>query len=140
MYMDGLTVSKLAAEARVASDTIRFYEKEGLIDEPRRSASGYRLYEPVVAERVRFIKSGQAMGLKLSAIKDLLEIKDQGCCPCGHTSRVIETRLDELDDEIARLDEMRSQLRRMKRSSVNGTYDWCCPMGRKEKDDGKATG
>lgn len=138
--MDGLTVSKLAAEARVSPDTIRFYEKEGLIDEPKRSGSGYRLYETVVADRVRFIKSGQAMGLKLSAIKELLEIKDQGRCPCGHTSRVLETRLDELDDEIARLEEMRSQLRRMKGSSVNGTFDWCCPIGRKEKTSGKATG
>ena len=138
--MGSLTVSKLAAKAQVGPDTIRFYEKEGLIGQPERSASGYRLYEPGVAQRVRFIKAGQAMGLKLRAIKELLEIKDQGRCPCGHTARILQEQLSELDAEIARLDEMRRQLRRMKISSVNGTYDWCCPSGREEIDDGKATG
>lgn len=125
--MSELTVSKLAALAAVSPDTIRFYEKEGLIAEPDRSTSGYRLYDEKVADRVRFIKNGQATGLKLAAIKELLEIRDQGRCPCGHTRRIVEDRLAELDNEISRLEHMRVQLTKMKKSSINGTYDWCCP-------------
>ncbi len=67
--MRSLTVSKLAELVEVAPDTIRYYEKEGLIPEPKRSVSGYRLYTEAAAGRVRFIRNGQAMGLKLAQIK-----------------------------------------------------------------------
>lgn len=139
--MGSLTVSKLADLVEVAPDTIRYYEKEGLIPEPERSVSGYRLYTEAAAERIRFIRNGQAMGLKLAQIKELLEMRDLGRCPCGHTTRIIEQRLDELDSEISRLQEMRTQLTGMKKSSVNGTYEWCCPTRAKgESSDGEATG
>lgn len=138
--MNELTVSKLAKKAAVTSDTIRFYEKQGLIQAPARSPSGYRLYRPEVASRVRFIKRGQTMGLKLSAIRELLEIKDRGRCPCGHTTRVLDERLAEVDQELIQLERMRAQLLEMRTSSVNGTYEWCCPNGRKEQDNGKASG
>ncbi len=127
LSMAKLTVSKLALAAEVGPDTIRFYEKEGLLPEPDRSLSGYRLYTEGVVDRVRFIKDGQSLGLKLGQIKELLEIRDQGRCPCGHTTTIIGERLVDIDAEIARLETMRAQLRKMKKSSVNGTYDWCCP-------------
>lgn len=127
--MKELTVSKLADAAGVGPDTIRFYEKEGLLPEPDRSPSGYRLYADNAVDRVRFIKDGQAMGLKLAQIEELLEIRDEGRCPCGHTTTIIGERLTDIDDEITRLETMRTQLRKMKKSSVNGTYDWCCPSG-----------
>ena len=129
--MEALTVSKLAHLADVGPDTIRFYEKEGLIPVPVRSSAGYRLYDPAIGDRIRFIKNGQAMGLKLGQIKELLEIRDAGRCPCGHTTTILGQRLSEIDSEIARLEEMRTQLRRMKRSSINGTYEWCCPSSEK---------
>jgi DNA-binding transcriptional MerR regulator len=138
--MDKMTVSKLAAAAGVTTDTIRFYEKEGLISHPARSPSGYRIYDSEIASRVRFIKSGQRTGLKLSAIKELLEIKDQGSCPCGHTTRLIDERLAQLDEELARIEQMRAQLGEMKKSSVNEIYEWCCPEGRKEQINGKTSG
>lgn len=125
--MTGLTVSKLASAAEVGPDTIRFYEKEGLLPEPDRSPSGYRLYGASAVDRLRFIKDGQAMGLKLAQIKELLEIRDRGRCPCGHTATIVRERLTDIDDEITRLEIMRAQLRKMKDSAINGTYDWCCP-------------
>ena len=138
--MGSLTVSKLAELVEVAPDTIRYYEKEGLIPEPERSVSGYRLYPEAAAGRVRFIRNGQAMGLKLAQIKELLEIRDQGGCPCGHTTKIITLRLAELDREISRLQEMRTQLSKMKNDSVNGVYQWCCPSSTEgEIGDGEAT-
>lgn len=138
--MESLTVSKLAELVEVAPDTIRYYEKEGLIPEPDRSTSGYRLYREEAAERVRFIRYGQAMGLKLAQIKELLEIRDQGRCPCGHTTEIITLRLAELDQEIYRLQDMRTQLNKMKDDSVNGIYQWCCPSSTEgEIGDGEAT-
>lgn len=125
--MTELTVSKLADAAEVGPDTIRYYEKEGLLQKPDRSPAGYRLYAGSAVDRVRFIKDGQALGLKLAQIKELLEIRDQGRCPCGHTTAIIGERLAYMEEEIIRLETMGTQLRKMKKSSINGTYDWCCP-------------
>lgn len=124
-----LTVSQLAKAADVKPDTIRFYEKEGLLAEPERSASGYRLFDAEAVERMQFIRSSQAMGLKLASIKELLEIRDLGQCPCGHTADVVARRLKELSEEIARLKKMRAQLLSMQSSSVRETERSCCPTG-----------
>ncbi len=92
-----LKISDLAAEAGVSSDTIRFYERKGLLAPPERTSSGYRQFDPGVVRRVRFIKGAQALGLKLAEARELLEIQDKGACPCGHTRAMVERRISELD-------------------------------------------
>jgi DNA-binding transcriptional MerR regulator len=105
-----VTISRLADRVGVSTDTLRYYERLGLIPAPGRSVNGYRLYDEGVAERLHFIKSAQHMGLRLSDIKELLEIRDRGTCPCGHTAQVVERRLAEIDDEVDRLSAMRREL------------------------------
>jgi len=105
-----VTISKLADQLGVSTDTLRYYERLGLIPPPSRSVSGYRLYDDGVGERLRFIRNAQHMGLRLSDIKELLEIRDPGACPCGHTSELVARRLVEIDSEMDRLAAMRAEL------------------------------
>lgn len=111
--MTALTVSQLAERAGISADTVRYYERIGLLPAPPRSRAGYRLYAADAAERVRFIKRSQRLGLRLDAIAELLEIRDRGQCPCGHTRRLLEARLVELDAELAALAGLRSDIGRM---------------------------
>lgn len=130
--MKALKVSEVASRACVSGDTIRFYEKEGLLPSPPRSRSGYRNYDESAVERVEFIRSGQALGLRLADIKELLEIKDHGRCPCGHTTRLVTRRIHEVEQEIEHLVQLKQNLMKMKRSAKDGRYEWCCPEGGKE--------
>lgn len=132
--MEGLKVSEVASRSGVTADTIRFYEKEGLLPSPPRSASGYRQYGDGAVERVEFIRSGQALGLKLSDIRELLEIKDHGRCPCGHTTTILNRRIEEITQEVGRLSQLKSNLTKMKKSESNGRYEWCCPTSEGNSD------
>lgn len=75
-----LTIGRLAKRAGVGVDTVRFYEKEGLIDEPRRSEpSGYRLYEPDTVRRIQFVRRAQELGFALREVKELLPLRVRPC-------------------------------------------------------------
>jgi DNA-binding transcriptional MerR regulator len=110
-----LKVSELAERAGVSSDTIRYYEREGLLPEPARTQSGYRQYDETAVERLHFIRGAQTLGLKLRDIKELLAVRDRGACPCGHTQRLLEQRVAEIDDEIGQLRTLRRELKSMER-------------------------
>jgi DNA-binding transcriptional MerR regulator len=94
----------------VGADTIRFYEKSGLLLAPARTPAGYRIYEASVVDRLRFIQGAQRLGLKLRDIKDLLAIRDTGVCPCEPAEELLRRRLAELDAEMARLAALREQM------------------------------
>lgn len=108
--MDGLTVSKLGSRAGVSADTIRYYDRLGLLPTAERSESGYRLYDEPAVERLRQIRQAQGMGLKLSQIGELLASLDGGECPCRETVEALTGRRAEIDAEIARLTALRDQL------------------------------
>ncbi|MBA3350520.1 MAG: MerR family DNA-binding transcriptional regulator [Actinobacteria bacterium] len=110
-----LRISEIAESVGVSSDTIRYYEREGLLPAPARSVSGYRQYDQGITGRLRFIKGAQAFGLKLSEIGELLEIQDKGACPCGHTRALLEKRSAELTAEIERLSLLHEEIQRMAR-------------------------
>jgi DNA-binding transcriptional MerR regulator len=107
------TVSKLAQLIGTSPDTLRYYERIGLLPEADRSPAGYRLYGEDAIARVRFIKGAQHVGLRLEEIGELIAIFDQGMCPCGHTRRLLEDKLVHVEAEIASLNELRGEIRRM---------------------------
>ena len=72
-----LTVGKLAAMADVSANAVRFYEREGLMQVPAKTESGYRLYGPAAVQRLRFIKQAQHCGFTLSEIQALLQLRDE---------------------------------------------------------------
>ncbi len=123
-------ISELAHRLRVSTDTLRYYERLGLVPAPARAGNGYRVYDEAAAERVRFIKSAQHVGLRLSDIKELLDIWDLGTCPCGHTAEVVGRRLAEVDADLARLQAMKRHLvalgQRNQACADLSAPDWWC--------------
>src|SRR5688572_28858274 len=98
--MAELTISKLAERVGMTPDGLRYYERTGLLPEPQRTAAGYRIYDDGVADRLRFIKGGQRLGLRLREIRELLDVLDRGLCPCGHTEAMLTHRIREIDEEV----------------------------------------
>ena len=127
--MNRLTVSKLAERAGTSPDTLRYYERIGLLPEPDRSPSGYRLYDDSVAELVGFIKRAQRFGLRLEEIRELVDVRERGMCPCGHTRVLLERKLADLDEEMTALDRLRGDITDMldelpsERRDGPGTHD-----------------
>lgn len=98
-----LYISALSKQAGVPVKTIRYYEDMGLLPKPSRTASGYRLYAPDIADRLQFIKKAQNLGLRLDEIKEIVDLADRGRCPCGHVQMFLKTRLRELQQKIGDL-------------------------------------
>lgn len=109
----GWTIAELAVQADVKPDTIRYYERIGLLPTPRRTSGAHRRYDPTSLDRLRFIQGAQRLGLRLDHIGDLLAIRDTGECPCEPAGTLLTRRLGELDAEIARLATLRAELRTM---------------------------
>ncbi len=105
-----MRVAELAAAVGVSPDTVRFYEREGLLPPPERTAAGYRSYGPVAVERLRFIQGCQRLGLRLRDIGDLLAIRDTGVCPCEPAEDLLRRRVAEVDAEMARLTALRAEM------------------------------
>ncbi|GAB3194857.1 hypothetical protein GCM10027261_13780 [Geodermatophilus arenarius] len=109
----GLRVAELASAAGVPTDTVRYYERVGLLPEPERTAAGYCSYDAGAVDRLHFIRGAQRLGLRLSDIRALLAVRDTGTCPCEPAEQLLRRRLDEVDAEIARLVALRAQMRAM---------------------------
>ena len=77
-----VTIGKVAGRAAVSADTIRFYERKGLLRPVRKTAAGYRLYDEEALRRIRFIKQAQGCGFSLGEIRELLALRrnERGCC------------------------------------------------------------
>ncbi len=126
-----LKVSEIADRGGVSADTVRYYEREGLLPPPPRSPSGYREYDETSVHRIRFIKDAKGLGLRLAEIKELLEIQDRGACPCGHTRTLVERHLIEIDAEMKRLSELRAELEAMSELECSVPADgvpWACEV------------
>ena len=131
----GRTVGELAAAVGVPPDTVRYYERSGLLKPPRRTAAGYRSYDDGAVDRLRFIRGAQRLGLRLADIGTLLEIRDTGTCPCEPAGDLLRRRLGEVDAEITRLVALRAEMAAMADAvpaadcppPSPGT--WCPPTG-----------
>lgn len=108
--MEQLTVSQLGQRTGVSPDTLRYYERIGLIPPPERSHAGYRLYDDAAAERVRFIKRAQRFSLSLDAIRELLAIRERGACACDRTRGLLRERVAALDEQLAALHQLRGDI------------------------------
>ncbi len=107
-----MTIGEAAKAAGVAATTLRYYEREGLVKPTARSAAGYRLYDGEVAERLRFIRSAQAIGFTLEDIGLLLELQrgDRRRCQ-SKVQTVLEARFKEVEQKLKDLRRVRVALR-----------------------------
>ncbi|HLI36052.1 MAG TPA: MerR family DNA-binding protein [Streptosporangiaceae bacterium] len=106
----GLSITQLAARVSVRPDTIRYYERTGLLPAPARTAGDHRRYDERALDRLQFIRGAKRLGLRLDAIAELLELRDAGQCPCEPAAEMLRSRLAEIDAEMARLAGLRGQL------------------------------
>ncbi|MCC7241482.1 MAG: MerR family DNA-binding protein [Acidobacteria bacterium] len=111
--MGHLTIGRLAEQGRVNPQTIRYYEREGLLPKPPRLASGYRAFSPEAVRRVRFIKRAQELGFSLDDIKDLLSIRVDPRRDCSGVQTLARTKLTDIDQKIRTLRAMRRVLSRL---------------------------
>lgn len=110
----GVFIGDAAKQVGMTPKTIRYYEGLGLLSEPERTESGYRLYSDADLERLGFIKGGKALGLSLSEIKEILEAWNEGDSPCGHVSALLDSKIGDLDRRIAEMIAFRDRLRTYK--------------------------
>lgn len=103
-------IGELAERSGTSRDTIRYYEGEGVLPEPRRSESGYRVYDNDAVERLRFVDQAKTLGLTLDQIADVLAMVDEEREPCSHVRRALEERLVETRQRIRELTEMETRL------------------------------
>ena len=101
---------ELAKQAGVSADTLRHYEKKGLIAAPHRTPNGYREYPDAALARVRLIQRALDMGFSLDDLARVLRQRDRGGAPCHQVRAIAASRLEELDRRIATLQELRAQL------------------------------
>jgi DNA-binding transcriptional MerR regulator len=116
-----LRIGELAKVAGVSPDTLRFYERRGLLDTPARSAGRYRLYPPSAAERVAFIRKARALGLTLEQVREVLRSAALGTPPCEHVRASLQGRLHEVDARIRELESLRTTLAAALRRSRSRT-------------------
>src|SRR4051794_941812 len=114
----GTSIGQLARAAGVATSTVRFYERRGLLKPDQRSQSNYRLYSPASLERLRFIRACQATGLSLKDIRALLDLAYSTDEPCDDLLALARNRLDDVRRKI-------KDLRRVERA-LGRSLDLCC--------------
>ncbi len=110
---DVLTIGALAGAAGVGVETVRFYERKGLIPEPPRSPSGYRQYEPATVERVRFIRRAQGLGFTLAEIAELLDLRIDEVAACAPVAAQARAKLEQVAGKIDELRRMQAALERL---------------------------
>ncbi|PXY32122.1 MerR family transcriptional regulator [Prauserella muralis] len=130
--------SEVAARAGVHPQTLRYYERRGLVSEPPRTATGYRVYPAAAVSRVRFVKRAQELGFTLDEVRDLLHLADGGPDDCDSARALARSRLRALEARIADLHRMRESLVELVETCERPRRDRRCPLldalqtGRKE--------
>ena len=110
--METLTIGKVANRAGIGIETVRFYEREGLIAEPPRGeSSGYRHYPEDTVARLRFIKKAKELGFSLKEIRELLSLKAKRLGSCADVRSRATDKIEDIDRKIVVLEAMRTALR-----------------------------
>lgn len=121
-----MKIGELATASGLSVDTIRFYEKQGLLPSPKRSASNYRLYSSDAPRRLVFIRKARDLGFTLQEIGQLLELSEDRQAGAGDVKERAQAKLQDLDRRIADMQAMRESLQRLVSAcSGRGDTDHC---------------
>ena len=108
--MDGMTIGRLAREAGVHVETVRYYERRRLLERPPEPSSGYRIYSRKVIRRIRFIKRAQELGFTLNEIRDLMDLRLAPEASCRDVRDKAAAKIESIDAKIQQLRSMRAAL------------------------------
>jgi MerR family copper efflux transcriptional regulator len=111
--METFSIGQLAKKANVNLETIRFYERKGLLPEPPRNKSGHRQYSIKDLRRTEFIKRTQSLGFSLQEISDLLSLRMESGKTCGDVKQRVKGKLIDIEEKIETLQRMREVLLRL---------------------------
>ena len=120
-----MRIGELAEAAGATTKTLRFYEDLGLLPPADRTPAGYRDYTGDTVARVDFIHRGQAAGLTLAQIRQILEIRDGGQAPCEHVRTLLDTRLADLEQQINQLVVLRDTITELRDQAAQVEPDTC---------------
>ncbi len=111
--MESLTIGKLAGEADVGIETIRFYERKGLIKKPTTKQGAFRVYAIDNVSKIRFIKKAQDLGFTLKEIKDLMTLDQNTKATCSDVAKKTEVKLQEVNEKIKNLKKIEMALTKL---------------------------
>ena len=122
-------IGRLAKLSGVKPDTVRFYERSGLLPKPSRTASGYRVYNDAALNQVRFIRKAQSLGFSLDEIRRIMSLRGQGRETCRCVIAMAEATLAETQAKLKELqrfrDALANHLARWKRNSKKAPAEFC---------------
>jgi len=121
--MKSLTIGRLAKQAGVNLETVRFYKRRGLLPRPPRSASGYRLFPAEAARRLRFIRRAQELGFSLKEIGELLSLRVSRRTTSAVIRARAEAKIVDIEEKIGSLESMKKTLQKLTR-----VCDGCAPL------------
>lgn len=111
--MGEMRIGQLARRLDLNAQTIRYYERIGLLPSPERTESGYRAYGEEDERRLRFVKNARNSGLNLGEVKEVLAFHERGEVPCEYVTETIARRAEEVERQIAELEEFKRELDRL---------------------------
>ena len=103
-------IGELARRAGVDAQTVRYYEREKLLDTPARTASGYRIYGPAHLERLNFVRHCRSLDMPLADVRRLLELSGERGLSCDDVNELVQAHLERVRAKIAALDALEKQL------------------------------
>jgi DNA-binding transcriptional MerR regulator len=124
-----LWIGQLAKEVGVNRETLRYYERVGLLSPDERTEAGYRLYGARAAERLRFIKRAQTIGFSLEEIRELLALRPESTRSCNRVMGMLDRMLEELAKQTAEMQSFQRQLSRYRDRCTEALNDGePCPL------------
>lgn len=126
--MNGMTIGQVARDAGVGVETIRFYERRGLMDEPPRRSSGYRQYPPEAVRQLRFIRRAKELGFSLREIADLLDLRADGEAQCEEVRHQLEAKAADVRRRIADLHHIQEALSHLAATCAAQDPLGACPI------------
>jgi len=120
-----LAIGSLAKKAGTKVQTVRYYEQIGLMPKPRRTEGGQRRYGDAALDRLSFIRHARQLGFTLGAIRELLDLSDQPDRPCDEADAIARRQLKQVEQRLARLEALRTELRRMVHECSGGRTADC---------------
>lgn len=105
-----LKIGEVSRQTGIGIEALRFYEKLGLLGNPERTTSGYRLFNREVLQRIEFIKRAQMLGFSLTEIARIIAEKEAGQSPCSEVREIVRRRLQELDERLKEMQRYRKEL------------------------------
>jgi MerR family transcriptional regulator, copper efflux regulator len=126
--MESMTIGQVAREGGVGVETIRFYERQGLVPEPPRTGSGYRQYPRETVERLRFIQRAKELGFSLKEIEELISLRLDDEAGAAEVRSRAESKIRDIEARIRDLRRLRQRLTELTRACVGQVSADECPI------------